>query len=72
MSTEEMDIQEMVGDKPITVTLTGTQWRDILALLVAAKEFGIPVNTESIIPIFTEVTNAIREQSEWPEELEAK
>lgn len=63
------DIQELVGNQPISVALTGTQWRDILALLVAAKEFRIPVDTESILPIFAAVTQAIRDQTEWPEEI---
>lgn len=67
--TDEISIQELVGDKPITVTLTGSQWRDILALLVAAKEFSIPVDTESMLPIFLAVTQAVRDQTEWPEEI---
>lgn len=67
MKTKEISIQEMVGDKPITVTLTGSQWRDILALLVAAKEFHVPVDTEAMFPIFAQLTQAVRDGAEWPE-----
>jgi len=67
--TEEINVHEILATRQIAISLTGEQWRDILGLLIAAKEFGVPVNTASINPIFQQLSQTLREHNEWPEEF---